>query len=183
MIPNNSVWLCSTHPKPSTTFRGWLARFGRNRAQWTVAWSARKTAGCRGRRGAVRWAGPKSKKIGARHGVLGPWPPGVRNAGNVAPFNAGPVLCPVLKTDKKLSINRSVFHVGGTYIEPDIETCGVLRKKAWNRCAGMPRRKARRRQSRAAAGPVVGGLEAPGLWGQGRMRSLGLFGRAAWSGC
>ena len=133
-MPGDSVWLCSTHPKPSpTTFRGWhrsdrggairpkscsKPRRGaaRNRRR-TVAWSARKAAGRRGPGARSPRAGPKSKKIGVRHGVLGPWAPGVRNLGNVPSTQAGPVLSPVLKTDKK-SIS---FNIGGTYVEPYVE--------------------------------------------------------------
>ena len=104
------VWLGSTHPKPSPTrFRGWLAPPGpelplnmsrvhvENRGSHPCV---RKTAGCLGPSGAQsRRAGPKPKKIGVRHGVLGPWAPGMRHAGNVAPFNTG-----------------------GTEVEPDVET-------------------------------------------------------------
>ena len=65
----------------------------------TRACSARKAAGCLPSGAQSRRAGPKPKKIGVRHGVLGPWAPGMRHAGNVAPFNTG-----------------------GTEVEPDVET-------------------------------------------------------------
>ena len=107
-MPGDSVWLCSTHPKPfPTTLRGWLAPIRQVRgdsAEIVLKTQAggspksetdRSVVGSQNGRlpGAVgarsRRAGPKSKKIGVRHGVLGPWAPGVRNAGNVAPFNIG----------------------------------------------------------------------------------------------
>ena len=102
MLPGDSVWLGSTHPKPSrTTFRGWPApiRQGRrdpagNRAPglgWEHSetqvspmrgWAAEQPA-AGARRGAPLRGGCEIRKIGVQHGVLGPCVFGVINAGNV----------------------------------------------------------------------------------------------------
>ena len=125
-MPGDSLWLGSTHPKPSPTrFRGWLAPPGpelplnmsrvhvENRGSHPCvlgSQNGRLPGDAQSRR-----ADPKPKKIGVRHGVLRPWAPGMRHAGNVASFNtggsdipamslpstqAGPKLSPMLKPDK-----------------------------------------------------------------------------------
>ena len=125
VMPGDSVWLCSTHPKPSpTTFRGWLAPIRQGRcdsaeialkrqgAARNRRWTCGVVGSQNGRPPAAvgaqsRRAGPKSKKIGVRHGVLGPWALGVRNAGNVAPFNTGGTgVVPCVENRQKIKHQR-----------------------------------------------------------------------------